>query len=79
MGHDRARRPSPLPGFPLLGVEGPPLGALIDDHVVEDETTILAHDLRARIVPYEVVTAAFRALGCDLYLSYLIRPPPTEE
>src|SRR5437879_11787417 len=74
MGHDRARRPRPLPGFPLLRVEGPPLGALIDDHVVEDETTILAHDLRARIVPHEVVTAAFRPLGWDLYRSHLIGP-----
>src|SRR5207249_2666210 len=36
-------------------------------------------DLRAGIVPHEVVTAAFWALRCDLYLSHLIRPPPTEE
>src|SRR5439155_24560518 len=79
VGHARARRPRPLPRFPLLRVEGSPLGAMIDDHVVEDEATVRGDDLRAGIVPHEVVTAAFWALGCDLYLSHLIRPPPTEE
>src|SRR2546425_10480339 len=79
VGHDRARRPGPLPRLPLLRVEGPPFGTFVDDHVVEDETTVLAHDLRAGIVPHEGGTGAFRALGCDLYLSHLIGPPPTEQ
>src|SRR2546426_12326217 len=77
--HVRARRPGPLAGSPLLRVERPPLRTFVDDHVVEDEATVLADDLRTGIVPHEVVTAAFWALGCDLYLSHLIRPPPTEE
>src|SRR3989442_5092740 len=78
VGHDRARRPGPLPRLPLVRVERPPLGPFVDDHVVEDESAVLAHDLGTGVIPHQMIAPAFRALGCDLYLSHLIRPHPKE-
>src|SRR5207237_2455080 len=74
--HDRARRTGPLPGLPLLRVEGSPLRTFIDDHVIEDEPAVFADDFGARIVPDEMVPAALRTCRCNLDLTHFIRPPP---
>ena len=76
VGHDRARWPGPLPRLPLVRVERAPLRPFVDDHVVKDESAVLAHDLRTGVIPHEMIPAAFWALGCDLYLSHLTSSSP---
>src|SRR5205823_4643897 len=76
--HDGARRACALPRLPLLRVEGAPFRALIDDHLIQDEPAVFAHDLRARIVPNEVVPTAFWTLGCYINLLHTSQSSPEE-
>src|SRR5206468_11627854 len=76
VGQDRARRPAPLAGFPLLRIEGPPLRTFVDDHVVQHESAVLADDLGARIVPDQVVSTALRTCRCNLDLTHSKQSSP---
>ena len=75
MAHHARRRPRALAGLPLLGVERPPVGSLVDDEVVQDESAGLAHNLGALVVPHEVLARALRAGVDDFDLFHNPRLP----
>src|SRR5204862_7417876 len=76
LGMPGAGGPGQLQDLPLLRGKGPPLRTFVDDHVVQHESTVLADELGARIVPDQVVSTALRTCRCNLDLTHSKQSSP---